>query len=198
MPPRCGAHRHLSAKPSGRTVGDVSQHSTDQLRAGRASFISRATGIEWPRAASAVWTLRCATACSGRPVQLEGYCVGPKPTSLRRRNVQGGEAAAVRALRGSEPSCAAAPRAETSGTVGLRPEEVACGTERSERGEAVRCFFLRPGPKPTSLRRKKERGASRSGVPRSSVTVGLCAKLRSLRRKTERGGEESQLRGRCR
>ena len=47
--------------------------------------------------------------------------------------VQGVEAMTVRALCGGRPSCATASRAETSGTVGLRPE-------------------------PTSLRRRKERG----------------------------------------
>ena len=89
-PPRCEAHRHLSAKPSGRTAGDVLQCSTDELRAGCASHIPHATGKTWPRTASAVWTVRCPAACSWRAVQLEGHRVGPKPTSLRRMKVHEG------------------------------------------------------------------------------------------------------------
>ena len=143
-PPRCEAHRHLSAKPSGRTAGDVLQCSTDELRAGCASHIPHATGKTWPRTASAVWTVRCPAACSWRAVQLEGHRVGPKPTSLRRMKVQGVEAAAVRALRGGQPSCAAASRAETSDTIGLCHEQSSL-RRRKERGKRGCAQFVSSG-----------------------------------------------------
>ena len=136
-----------------------------------------------------MWTLRCATACSGRPVQLEGYCVGPKPTSLRRRNVQGGEAAAVRALRGGEPSCAAAPRAETSGTVGLRPEQSSLRRRKEREGRGCAQFLSPAGPE--AVEPAAQEGA-RGKQFRSAAIFGHSRALRE----TEKPAAQEGARGR--
>ena len=135
-----------------------------------------------------MWTLRCGTACSWRAVQLEGHCVGPKPTSLRRRKMLGGEAAAVRAVRGGKPSCAAASRVEASVTVGLCPEQSSLRRRKERGGARLRAVpFVGSGPKPTSLRRK-ERGASSSG---SATIFGHSWALRE----TEKPAAQKGARG---
>jgi len=67
----------------------------------------------------------------------------PNRLACGARRCKGGEAAAVRALRGGEPSCAAASQAETSGTVGSRPEQSSLRRRNELEGRGC-ALFLSP------------------------------------------------------